>query len=338
MAMHFNNQVTARYNYTRHEGPVSSPFGQNMFIAAAELGLRDFFFEAWDLGQDIEGRNQYGQSALHIAALHKDVPMCRLLLDIGADKFAKDTLGFTPIHLAADIGDSEVLELMLETDNGVETTRFRAMFRPESKSSSSRNQFSKQMIDPLHALTERFWLTGMPSSVKISSPYAGGRTGDAIKLSGEEYDKYGNFLDGYVRALSSHDLGRGMVFIACRKHPRLIDLLSNLNVDTSALEAWLSQEPSRSGSSTRGRRIGNSESSVLGAGGDTDSDSGRSDQLPPRHHSRVSKGSRRAIPAPATFAAGSRRVKRGAGKKHRNHREGSNTRGYGERQQSPSAD
>ena len=54
-----------------------------------------------DCGADIHEKDQYGDTPLHSAADHGQTEVVALLLKNGADINAEDDLGNTPLHLAA---------------------------------------------------------------------------------------------------------------------------------------------------------------------------------------------------------------------------------------------
>lgn len=48
-----------------------------------------------------EAKNSEGASLLHIAALNGEIPLTEYLLSIGANPSARDSYGWTPLHMAA---------------------------------------------------------------------------------------------------------------------------------------------------------------------------------------------------------------------------------------------
>ena len=66
-------------------------------------------------GADVGGRNSYGGTALHDAAMSGHTDLVRLLLDHSAALDARDDeSGATPLYVAAAMGRSEVVKLLVE--------------------------------------------------------------------------------------------------------------------------------------------------------------------------------------------------------------------------------
>ncbi|ERE49990.1 NF-kappa-B inhibitor beta-like protein, partial [Cricetulus griseus] len=69
--------------------------------------------EDWKL--QLEAENYEGHTPLHVAVIHKDAEMVRLLRDAGADlNKPEPTCGRTPLHLAVEAQAANVLELLLK--------------------------------------------------------------------------------------------------------------------------------------------------------------------------------------------------------------------------------
>ncbi|XP_051018681.1 NF-kappa-B inhibitor beta [Acomys russatus] len=69
--------------------------------------------EDWKL--QLEAENYEGHTPLHVAVVHKDAEMVRLLRDAGADlNKPEPTCGRTPLHLAVEAQSASVLELLLK--------------------------------------------------------------------------------------------------------------------------------------------------------------------------------------------------------------------------------
>ncbi|XP_036988901.2 NF-kappa-B inhibitor beta [Artibeus jamaicensis] len=69
--------------------------------------------EDWKL--QLEAENYHGHTPLHVAIIHKDAEMVRLLREAGADlNKPEPTCGRSPLHLAVEAQAADVLELLLK--------------------------------------------------------------------------------------------------------------------------------------------------------------------------------------------------------------------------------
>lgn len=69
--------------------------------------------EDWKL--QLEAENYEGHTPLHVAVIHKDAEMVRLLWEAGADlNKLEPTCGRSPLHLAVEAQAADVLELLLK--------------------------------------------------------------------------------------------------------------------------------------------------------------------------------------------------------------------------------
>ena len=57
---------------------------------------------------------QHGKSALYYAVAKEDIKIAKLLLDYGADAKFIDDDGMTPLKYAHEVGDTEMIELLME--------------------------------------------------------------------------------------------------------------------------------------------------------------------------------------------------------------------------------
>ncbi|MYH54380.1 MAG: ankyrin repeat domain-containing protein, partial [Gemmatimonadetes bacterium] len=65
-------------------------------------------------GADVNEPQGDGMTALHWAAHNRDASLARILIDAGADVAAGTRIGgYTPLHLAAQVGAGEVVEMLL---------------------------------------------------------------------------------------------------------------------------------------------------------------------------------------------------------------------------------
>ena len=76
---------------------------------AAENGLTEIAAQLLDIGSDVNARDNFANTPLHLAVRHP--AMVELLLARGARVDARNAFGDTPLHRA--VGDRRVVELLL---------------------------------------------------------------------------------------------------------------------------------------------------------------------------------------------------------------------------------
>ena len=121
-----------------------------MAAAAGRDRLLRFFLTQ---GENHDGRNATGQTALHLAAFHDYPVIATILLAAGASLEARDQHGDTPLHRAVYWGNTDVATVLLA-----------AGADPESVSTNDKTPFdlNPALVDaalarlPLHQLRERF--------------------------------------------------------------------------------------------------------------------------------------------------------------------------------------
>jgi ankyrin repeat protein len=64
--------------------------------------------------KDIDTKNEFGHTALHIACLKEDVERVKLLIECGAGLNVKDNKGNTPLFLAIKKANVEIVELLIK--------------------------------------------------------------------------------------------------------------------------------------------------------------------------------------------------------------------------------
>lgn len=66
--------------------------------------------------KNIDTKNQFGHTALHIACLKEDFERVKLLIECGAGLNIKDDRGNTPLFLAIKKANVEIVELFLKSE------------------------------------------------------------------------------------------------------------------------------------------------------------------------------------------------------------------------------
>ena len=83
-------------------------------IEASGKGITETVEELLEKGVDINGQNEYGNTALHATAFSGQADMAKLLCKYGADVNIKNKYGWTSLHLASRYGFKDVVEILLE--------------------------------------------------------------------------------------------------------------------------------------------------------------------------------------------------------------------------------
>ena len=91
----------------------------NRFHYAAYGGDVRGALQFLDNGVPIDSRGEIGSTALHGAAISKQIDVVRLLLQKGADVNKQNDLGWTPLHGASLVNSTNVIRLLL--DQGAST-------------------------------------------------------------------------------------------------------------------------------------------------------------------------------------------------------------------------
>ncbi|TPX11746.1 uncharacterized protein E0L32_007483 [Thyridium curvatum] len=203
--------------YSRANGPISDDFGTKFFIAAAELGYQAFITTGLEHPENRNETNQYGHNALHIACIHRDIAMVKILLVVvDVDMFARDNLGFTPFHLAAHLAEPELLQVLFDSARArfgpVELQRFRAMFQ------ESRPGCRPSFTSGHTQLLRRF----------LSS------RNDTAALS--HWEAWTLCTCSHRYLFSATRMGSAMIYLACRRHPELMQALHGLGIDERQLQ------------------------------------------------------------------------------------------------------
>ncbi|KAL3461971.1 ankyrin repeat-containing domain protein [Aspergillus heterothallicus] len=93
---------------------VNAPVGSTTpVIFAAEVGNRDLVAFLLSAGADINTRNRYLATPLHIATIREEIATVDLLLKAGADVNATNQHGETPLHECSRTSSEQILDLLL---------------------------------------------------------------------------------------------------------------------------------------------------------------------------------------------------------------------------------
>jgi len=65
-------------------------------------------------GADVNTKDKYGRTALHLASYYMHKQIVKILLDAGADVNAKDQYGYTPLHVATFNGYEQIVKILIE--------------------------------------------------------------------------------------------------------------------------------------------------------------------------------------------------------------------------------
>ncbi|KAK1312590.1 hypothetical protein QJS10_CPA07g01168 [Acorus calamus] len=90
--------------------------GEMMLTAArrGDVKLLESLLRRGGGGGGTNGRDQYGMTALHTAAIKGHRDAVRTLIDYGADLHARDREGHTPLHLAVEGGSADAVEALVD--------------------------------------------------------------------------------------------------------------------------------------------------------------------------------------------------------------------------------
>ncbi|KAM5237103.1 NF-kappa-B inhibitor beta isoform 2-T2 [Ctenodactylus gundi] len=138
--------------------------------------------EDWKL--QLEAENYEGHTPLHVAVIHKDTEMVRLLRDAGADlNKPEPTCGRSPLHLAVEAQAADVLELLL-----------RAGANPAARMYGGRTPLGSALLRPSAILVRLLRAHGAPEPEdEDEKPGSSGSSSNSDSDSdsrdeGDEYD------------------------------------------------------------------------------------------------------------------------------------------------------
>ncbi len=92
---------------------VSEEYGQTVLMNLAYSDDPSVIEALIDAGADVNGRDEYGTSVLHMAVDNLALSNARILLEAGADPNSKDDSGYTPLVQAVSSEHAAMVELLL---------------------------------------------------------------------------------------------------------------------------------------------------------------------------------------------------------------------------------
>jgi ankyrin repeat protein len=90
---------------------------EEAFLQSARLGHSAAIVEYAETGGNVKARDRFGQTALHLVT--RDVNLVRLLVNRGADAKALTLIKQSPLHFCATQGSAESTLLFLELGNDI---------------------------------------------------------------------------------------------------------------------------------------------------------------------------------------------------------------------------
>ena len=171
-----------------------------LLLAGASVEVRDAQFERTPLhtttdyevaavfvaaGLDVNVRDRYGRTPLHIAAADGNKALVQFLLDAQADFTLRDKQGKTPLHLAASYHHNDIVEQLRQRGAVLE--------------SPAPPDVTVDAPPPSPALTPRmFGLDGPPARAAVAPPPAttptAAQLGRAVANVGEDYQSNADML------------------------------------------------------------------------------------------------------------------------------------------------
>lgn len=137
--------------------------------------------EDWKL--QLEAENYEGHTPLHVAVIHKDAEMVRLLREAGADlNKLEPTCGRSPLHLAVEAQAADVLELLL-----------RAGADPATRMYGGRTPLGSAMLRPNPILARLLRAHGAPEP-EDEDDRPGPCSSSSDSDSGDEGDEYDDIV------------------------------------------------------------------------------------------------------------------------------------------------
>ncbi|XP_003467300.2 NF-kappa-B inhibitor beta isoform X1 [Cavia porcellus] len=140
-----------------------------------------------DWKQQLEAENYEGHTPLHVAVIHKDAEMVRVLQNAGADlNKPEPTCGRSPLHLAVEAQAADVLELLL-----------RAGANPTARMYGGRTPLGSALLRPNAVLARLLRAHGAPEPEdedEKAGPCSSSSESDSDSDSRDEGDEYDDIV------------------------------------------------------------------------------------------------------------------------------------------------
>ncbi|XP_076988054.1 NF-kappa-B inhibitor beta isoform X2 [Tamandua tetradactyla] len=138
--------------------------------------------EDWKL--QLEAENYEGHTPLHVAVIHKDAEMIRLLREAGADlNKPEPTCGRSPLHLAVEAQAADVLELLL-----------RGGADPAARMYGGRTPLGSASLRPNPILARLLRAHGAPEDEDDKPAPCSSSSNSSDSDSGDEGDEYDDIV------------------------------------------------------------------------------------------------------------------------------------------------
>ncbi|XP_058136202.1 NF-kappa-B inhibitor beta isoform X2 [Dasypus novemcinctus] len=148
--------------------------------------------EDWKL--QLEAENYEGHTPLHVAVIHKDAEMIRLLREAGADlNKPEPTCGRSPLHLAVEAQAADVLELLL-----------RGGADPAARMYGGRTPLGSATLRPNPILARLLRAHGAPEDEDDKPGPCSGSSGSSSSSDSDSGDEGGEYDDIVVHSARSH--------------------------------------------------------------------------------------------------------------------------------------
>mmetsp|Transcript_29940 Transcript_29940/g.49403 ORF Transcript_29940/g.49403 Transcript_29940/m.49403 type:complete len:885 (+) Transcript_29940:73-2727(+) len=171
-----------------------------LHIAVADHKFPVLRYLVEERGVDLESKDRKGQTSLHYTSMNDRFRMMTFLLDQGANAFAVDNAGDTPLHVAADASIAECLvnwcnkEEVLDGSDSSCNVRSRMLFARNSQGQNTLQaaigHMTREQDDDMQDQREAIvsFLQSYVQPLAVPSPHDG-RRGASIKLNPDLTEK-----------------------------------------------------------------------------------------------------------------------------------------------------